>query len=135
MRYEPHTDEIAVIPSMSDDDLLEYFLYRIFETDEVWSLKDGPNWITREVDGCETQPVWPYKWFAEQAASGEWADLPAVANSIDYFVYTILQRLVQQQISVEIMPRANGRGCLISPRRLFGMLENMMESRDFTVGD
>ena len=70
MRYEPYEDEYAAVPTMSDEELLEYFLYRINETDEVWGLQDGVEWITRVIDGRETLPVWPYKRYAEVAAVG-----------------------------------------------------------------
>lgn len=135
MRYEPHPDEVAAVPQMSDEELLEYFLYRIFETDEVWGLKDGPQWLTRSVGEVKTLPVWPYKRYAADAAVGDWLQLAPVVESVDFFTYQSLNRLAQQDLTVEIMPRAGTPGCLISPRRLFGMLENMMEARDYTVGD
>ena len=135
MRYEPHKDEYSAIPTMSDEELLEYFLYRVFETDEVWTLRDGAHSVTRELGDQETLPVWPYQRYAEDAAINEWAGLRPVADSVDFFVYQVLDRVARQGLAVEIMPRQTGPGCLISAQRLFGMLENMMESRDFTVGD
>lgn len=65
MRYQPHRDEIAAVPDMSDEERLEYFLYRVFETDEVWCLKDAGQPVIRDVAGRDTLPVWPYKIFAE----------------------------------------------------------------------
>ena len=135
MRYEPHKDEYAAVPTMTNEELLEYFLYRIFETDEVWTLRDGPQSVTRELDHHETLPVWPYLRYAEDAAVGEWSDLKAVADSVEYFTYQTLDKAARQGVSIEIMPRETAPGCLISAQRLFSILENMMESRDFTVGD
>ncbi|OAI12236.1 hypothetical protein A1507_01705 [Methylomonas koyamae] len=135
MRYQPHRDEIAAVPEMSDDERLEYFLYRVFETDEVWCLKDAGQPVIRDVAGRETLPVWPYKIFAEAAATGDWEGLQPVPESVDYFTYQTLNRAAGQEVTLEIMPRGSAPGCLIAPQRLFGMLENMMESRDYTVGD
>lgn len=135
MRYEPHKEEIAMVPAMSDAELLEYFTYRIFETDEVWTLREGARSITRKVGEQETLPVWPYKRYAEDAAVGEWTSLGAVADSVDFFTYQTLDKVARQGMVVEIMPRQSEPGCLITPRRLFGMLENIMEARDYTVGD
>lgn len=56
-------------------------------------------------------------------------------ESVDYFTYQTLNRAAGQEVTLEIMPRGSAPGCLIAPQRLFGMLENMMESRDYTVGD
>ncbi|MGY6274191.1 DUF2750 domain-containing protein [Methylomonas sp. MgM2] len=135
MRYEPHKDEYAAVPTMTDDELLEYFLYRAFETDEVWTLRDGPQAVTRESGGRESLPVWPYQGFAEEAAVGEWSELKAVADSVEFFAYQTLNKIARQGLAVEVMPRRDRPGCLISPQRLFGILENMMEARDYSVGD
>lgn len=135
MRYEPHQDEYAAVPTMTDEELLEYFLYRVFESDEVWSLKQGACPMTRQLGNVETMPVWPYQRYAEDAAVGEWRELRAAADSVDYFTYQTLEKAARQAIAIEIMPRHAGAGCLISAQRLFGMLENMMEARDYTVGD
>lgn len=135
MRYEPHEDEYAAVPTMTNEELLEYFLYRIFETDEVWSLKEGPQAVTRRFEDQEIQPVWAYKRYADDMAIGEWAPLRAVADSADFFAYQTLSSLARRGVMIEIMPRKAAPGCLISPQRLFGMLENMMEARDSTVGD
>ncbi|MGD0958652.1 MAG: DUF2750 domain-containing protein [Methylomonas sp.] len=135
MRYEPHEDEYAAAPAMTDEELLEYFLYRISETDEVWGLKDGPHWMTREIAGQETQPVWPYKRYAVDAAAGEWQDFKPLPESLEFFLYEILNKLTGQGIAIEIMPRAAGPGCLISPRRLFNLLENMRDAGQCMVDD
>jgi hypothetical protein len=135
MRYEPYQDEYAAISTFADEELLEYFLFRICETDEVWGLKEGPQWITREINGLETQPVWPFKRYAEDAAVGEWQNLTPVAESLECFIYQILNRLAQRNVTIEIMPRTSGVGCLISAQRLFSFLEDMRESGECSVGD
>jgi len=135
MGYEPHQDESAQLPSMSDAELLEYFLYRVFETDEIWSIRTGGQPVSRALDDRKTLPVWPYKRYAEEAAVGDWEGLPAIADSVDYFTYQTLDKAARQGLSIEIMPRREQVGCLITPQRLFSMLENMMEARDYTVGD
>jgi hypothetical protein len=135
MRYEPYEDEYAAVPSMTDEELLEYFMFRIAETDEVWGLKEGSRWITREIDGRETLPVWPFKRYADKAAIGDWQNLPASAESIEFFIYQILTKLAIRDGLVEIMPRDSGVGCLISPTRLFSYLEDMRESGECMVED
>lgn len=135
MRYEPHEDEYAAVPKMSDDELLEYFLYRIFETDEVWGLKDGAQLMTHQVENCQTLPLWAYQRYAEDAMVGDWEHFKAVADSVEFFAYQTLSKLGRQQFMIQIMPHQSSIGCLISPQRLFAILENMMEARDNMVGD
>lgn len=135
MRYEPHQDEYAAVPKMSADELLEYFLYRIFETDEVWCLKDGSQLMTNEVEGYQTLPVWAYQRYAEDSLVGDWQHFKAVADSVEFFAYQTLNKLARQEFMIQIMPYQSSPGCLMSPQRLFGILENMMEARDNMVGD
>ncbi|MGR9044471.1 MAG: DUF2750 domain-containing protein [Gammaproteobacteria bacterium] len=135
MRYEPYEDEYAAVPTMTNEELLEYFLYSILETDEVWGLKEGPQWITREVEVRETLPVWPFKRFAEEAAVGEWQNLVPVPDSLEFFIYQTLNKMAGQGIAIEIMPRRSGAGCLISPQRLFTMLEDTMHSGEYNLED
>lgn len=135
MRYQPHPDEVAATAAMSHDELLEYFLYRIFETDEVWTLKEDGQPILGDVGDQQTLPVWAYQCFAEQAAVGGWANLQPAADSVDFFTYQLLNRVARQDLAVDIMPRPGVSGCVIGPQQLFGLLENMMEAREQTVGD
>lgn len=135
MRYQPHKDEVAAVPTMTDEELLEYFLYRVFETDEIWGLKEDGQWQTRQWLDQETMPVWPYKRYADDAATGDWAQCKPCAESIESFTYQTLNRLAKLGNIVEIMPRTSNAGCLINPQHLFSMLENMMEARESNVGD
>lgn len=135
MRYEPYEDEYAAVPTMTDEELLEYFLFRILETDEVWCLKEGPHWVTREIGGQETLPVWPFKRFATEAAVAEWQDLKPAADAIDSFIYQTLSKRAMQGAMIEIMPRKAGVGCLVSPQRLITILEGTMHSAEYTLED
>lgn len=135
MRYEPYEDEYIATQTMTDEELLEYFMYRIVEMDEVWGLKDGSQWATGLVEGQETQPFWPYKRYADDAKAGEWQGYKAVPESLECFIYQTLNKLAKQAVLVEIMPRKSAAGCLISPQRLFNFLESMKESRDFVLDD
>ncbi|MCQ8104730.1 DUF2750 domain-containing protein [Methylomonas sp. SURF-2] len=135
MRYEPYQDEYDAVPTMTDEELLEYFLYRILETDEVWGLKDGPQWMTRNIDGMQTLPVWPFKRFAAEAAIGEWQHLKPAADAMEFFIYRTLNNSARQGLTIEIMPRSTGKGCLISPQRLLTILEGTMHSGEYTLED
>lgn len=133
MRYEPYAEEYAAVPDMTDGQLLDYFLYRLFETEELWGIREGPQWFTREIDGHITQPIWPYKRYAEEATVDEWDYLMPVACSLEFFLYQALDKLVAQDVMLEIMPRKMAAGCLISPQRLFSILEGMIDSGEYTL--
>ena len=47
MRFQAYPSEIAALPSLSDGERLDYFLMRVFETEEFWGLKQGAVWFSR----------------------------------------------------------------------------------------
>lgn len=134
MRYEPYEQEYAAIPAMTDSDLLDYFLSRVFENEEVWGLKEGGTyWMSYELDGREVQPLFAYKRYADDAAVGDWEVLIPVAESLEYFIERSLMRLIDQNIFLEIMPRPSRSGCLVSPQRLLSILESMIDSGTYSM--
>lgn len=135
MRYEPYADEYAAVPNMDDEELFEYFLFRILETDEIWGLQDGTHWLTREIDGQETMPVWPFKRFASEAAVGDWQTMTPSAQSLESFLYYVLPTRAEQGVMVEVMPRGSAVGCLVKPRRLLTILENTMHAGEYMLDD
>ena len=135
MRYEPYDDEYLAVQTMEDEELLEYFIFRILETNEIWGLKDGSRWMTREIDGRETLPVWPFKRFASEAAVDEWQNLQPSAYSLDFFIDRTLFQQAASNVMIEIMPRKSVPGCLVNPQRLLTILENTMHSAEYTLED
>ncbi len=135
MRYEPYEDEYRAVPTMTDDELFEYFLFSILETDEIWGLKEGGRWLTRQIGEQETVPVWPYKRFAVDAATEYWQDYAPSADSLEHFIYNTLSYYAEQGIMLEIMPRGMGAGCLVHPQRFVTIVENTMHSAEYTLED
>ncbi|WP_235185966.1 DUF2750 domain-containing protein [Methylomarinum vadi] len=134
MRYEPYEDEYAAIPAMTDAQLLEYFISRVYETEEVWGLKEGgAYWMTYGRDGREIQPLFAYKRYAEEAAVGDWEVMIPVAESLEFFMERTLTRLEQNDVVLEVMPRETGRGSLVTPRQLFGILEGIIDAGEYTM--
>lgn len=134
MKYTPYEDEYAAVPDMTEAELLEYFLYRVFETEEIWGLKESAlQWLTHEVNGQLVQPLWPYKRYADEAAIEQWENFVPVAVSLEYFMEQTLNELAMNDIFIEIMPRKLATRCLISPHRLHSILEGMMETSEYTL--
>lgn len=133
MRHTPYESEYAAVKTMDDAALLEYFLTRSFETDEVWFLNDRAGLQRREIEGQTTCPVWPYKGFASDAALEHWQSFSPTSISLDFFLYQRLQELMNQPVMVEIMPRDTGAGCLIAPGRLLSILQGMIDAGEYRL--
>ncbi|MGB1091658.1 MAG: DUF2750 domain-containing protein [Oceanobacter sp.] len=134
MRFEPYEAEYAAVPNMSDVERLDYFLLRAFEIEEVWSLKQGPNWYTEEVEGEKVMLIWPYKRYASEGALDIWMDCRPDSISLEYFLYTEMNRLIEQNVWFNVMPPGEGQtGCLITPQQLFKIFEGMYDAGEYRL--
>ena len=131
MRFTPSNHEITAINSMSDREILEYFITRVAEVEEVWGLGNENGWVMREKDGTTSLPVWPYKKFAMDSAIDEWEDQVCSAISLEHFVFKVLGMLTDNDIFVEIMPKGSGEGQRIEAGNLFTLFESVIESGEY----
>lgn len=133
MRYVPYDHEYEAAQSMSEGELLEYFLTRVFETEEVWGLEDEADWLICERQGQSCMPLWPYQKFAAEAVVGEWKHCQPQAESLEVFLQGTLEMLIDEDAMLEIMPAQDRPGCLVSPHRVKSILEGMMEAGEYTL--
>ena len=134
MRYTPYEHEYQSSDSFSDTQQLEYFLTRVFETEEVWGLDDGCEWIFRtSASGENSLVVWPYKKFAEEAAVDAWSAYHVEAESLESFMEITLEMLMTEDVMVEIMAKPDKPGCLISPHQLKSILTGMIDAGEYRL--
>lgn len=133
MRYVPYAHEYQAAAEMSEVELMEYFLTRVFETEEVWGLEDQADWVLRELQGQTCMPVWPYQQFAVDAAVASWSECKPQAESLEVFLQGILELLIEEDVMLEIMPMVNRMGCLVSPHRVKSILQGMIDAGEYTL--
>ena len=133
MRHTPYESEYNAIQSMGHSDLLEYFLTRVFETDEVWFLKNATGWLTYDADNHTAFPVWPYRRLASDAALEKWESHAPSSVSLDHFLYVMMQELIANNVMIEVMPRIDQSGCLTPAQRLMGILEGMIDAGEYRL--
>lgn len=129
MRYAPYAEEVNDVAAMSESQLLEYFLTRVFETEEVWGLDDGCEWITIEHQGQAVMPLWPYQQFAAELAGS----YTPVAESLEDFVYQTLGQLMDEDVVLTVMSSAASPGCVVSPHRLYEIFTGMYNAGEYTL--
>jgi hypothetical protein len=134
MRYSPYDSEYSAVPSMNDGQLLDYFLFRIVETEEVWGLEDGKGFFIYTVDGHDILPLWPYELYAREAAIARWTEITPASMSLEYFIRELAENLIARDVMVEILPRTDGAsGCLVTPHRLLDILEGILDAGEYTL--
>lgn len=133
MRYAPYEQEVTAVADMSEAQLLEYFLTRVFETEEVWGLDDGCEWIMVEHNGQWVMPVWPYRQYAAEAITKQECNSIPAAESLEDFVYQTLGQLMDDDAVLEIMSTEKRPGCLVSPHRLYDIFTGMFNAGEYTL--
>lgn len=133
MRYAPYPDEYASVADMGNAQLLEYFLTRIFETEEVWVLDDGIEWLLDERGERLCMPVWPYKKYAAECAIAEWGHYTPAGLSLEVFMQQALEFLTEEDAVLEVMPRPGAVGCTIRPSQLISILEGMIDAGEYRM--
>ncbi|MFT3931155.1 MAG: DUF2750 domain-containing protein [Spongiibacteraceae bacterium] len=134
MRHEPYESELRAVPTMSDGELLDYFILRIFETDEVWGLNEGAGWLVREHEGKMYLPLFPYRRFARDAALDFLNDGSPISVALEHFIDHSLHELIETDTMLEILPRDTAKlGCVISPHRLFDILIGLFDSAEYRL--
>lgn len=133
MRYVPYDHEYQAAGAMSEAELMEYFLTRVFETEEVWGLDVNADWVRREWQGETCMPVWPYRKFAADVAINDWSQYKPHAESLEIFLHGTLELLIEEGVMVEIMPTPERAGCLVSPQRMKSILDGMIDAGEYTL--
>jgi len=133
MRYSPYEQEYEAVQTMSEAELLEYFLIRITETEEIWTLTERTQLFSRDLNGLRCVPVWPYLKYAREAALEYWHDCIPNALSLEFFMFNTLQPMLEQEVLIEVMPHEGKPGCLITPHRLLDILVGVMHSREYRL--
>ncbi|GAB1257741.1 hypothetical protein NBRC116494_22430 [Aurantivibrio plasticivorans] len=138
MRYSPYENEYKTAAMMSEAAKLEYFLTRVFEAEEIWGLDDGCEWVTIDHGDDNIMPIWPYEKFAQDFSDAHNAEkantqLGITAESLEDFLYNTLSELIDCDITLSIMPDAQSPGCLISPHRLYEILEGMIDAGEYKL--
>ncbi len=133
MRYAPSEGEREAIAFMDEAELLEYFITRTAEAEEVWGLGGDAGWVMREHEARTSLPVWPYRVLAQACARGEWHAQKTHAVSLEHFISRVLHLLIDRDIAVEIMPTDSRPGLCVHPRRLFELFEGVLDTGEYTL--
>lgn len=133
MQFTPSANELTALHAMPADERLLYFLHRTLEAEEVWGLTNASGWVIREEDDTTYLPVWPYKSLAAACAEGDWQDLDPEAMSVEHFLHKVMPMLVEQDISLDIIPTESQQGVQITAAKLLEMYESLLEAGQYFI--
>ena len=128
MHHAPTTAENQFLMDASSEELLDYFLSRAMECEDIWGLKNVSGWIMRDHGATTYLPVWNYAVMAEACAIDDLSDYSADSMSLEHFVYGILPQLQEMDAGVEFLATPERKGILLPAEVLFEIFERKLDS-------
>ena len=108
MTYKISPEEVDGVLAASDDKQYEYFVKKVADWEEVWSISNGQRWGTLADDEeTELLPVWPHPAFAEPSLTGGWKDSKPKSMTLRGFLDHCM-RIERDGGAIAILHRANG---------------------------
>lgn len=86
-----------------------YFIKKIADSEEVWSLKNSDGWVSLGLEDQLFFPVWAKKEYADLCIAGEWEDCHSEAIDIYEFIDVWIANLKEEGTRITVMWH-NGSG-------------------------
>ncbi|WP_144558354.1 DUF2750 domain-containing protein [Shouchella miscanthi] len=120
--------EIEKTMRMNSQKRYEYFIKKVSDYEEVWSLRNEQGWVTSKLDnGSTSLNFWPTKEHAELCAMKEWKKTVAVSIDLEEFIDSWLPGIDNDGVSVSIF--FNNKDSITVPvKEILNDLEQELEN-------
>jgi len=128
MTYKLNDKQFAAIVRLSDHERYDYFLKKVADWEEVWSLHSPEGWVELSADdGEECLPVWPHPDFAKAWAVDDWSDCQPKAIALDVWLERWTPGLEKDNTLVAVFPVNEEEGIVLPPSELHDALCSELE--------
>ena len=114
---KPTANEVQIIKALPAEERMSYFMSRIIDNDEIWSISDSTGWKLKTNAGSKLVELWPHEDYIEQQNENK------TMTDLASFSQQYLPFLISANINVEIFPTKASEGKIISASDLKNMLE------------
>lgn len=97
------TKEVENVLKLDNRKKYMYFIKKIVDWEEVWSLKDEDGWAELGLDGETYFPVWAKEDYSELCRSEEWRNYHSEAIDLYEFMQDWIPRLKKDGMRITIM--------------------------------
>lgn len=127
MSYEVNEKELANVVELPAESRYGYFLNKVVDWEELWSLHDESGWaLCSGTNSVELIPVWPARMFAEICSQGEWAGFVPRAIKLSDWIEKWTPGMMSDQRSVAIFPTPFNKGVMMDPVKLLNAMQEML---------
>jgi hypothetical protein len=119
MTWKINKKEIESVLKLAGAKRYLYFIKKIADQEEVWSLWTEGGWaLARDDQGHELIPVWPHKDYACACADGEWAEYEPRMIPLSVWLERWTEGAIRDQRSIVIFPTPLDKGVVATPESL-----------------
>ena len=119
MTYQLNDKQFSSITQLPDDQRFDYFLKKITDWEEIWSLHSPEGWV--ELSSAEGEvcfPIWPHPTFAKAWAVEDWSDCTPKAIGLDVFLERWITGLNKDESVLAVFPVDEEEGLVFTPDEL-----------------
>jgi hypothetical protein len=116
--------ELESVLSLSGGDRYGYFVKRVADSEEVWSLAADDGWaLAGGGERSEAVPVWPHPRYATACAVGQWARYGPRSIPLRDWLDKWTPGMARDGRMVAVFPVPEDRGVVVAPEHLQGDIE------------
>lgn len=118
MTYKLSERQFESIQKLADHERFDYFLKKVANWEEVWSLCSSDGWVELSTpEGEELFPIWPHPDFAAAWAVDDWVDCQPKAIKLDIWIERWVPGLERDSTLVTVFP-VSEEGVVMTPSEL-----------------
>lgn len=119
MSVNVNDQELESVLKLPPPKRYQYFLGKITDWNELWSIGDEHGWgLMGDDSGQELIPVWPAQCYAALACVGKWQSRSPRSISLKDWLNKWTPGMIADGRRVAVFPLPNDRGIVVEPSKL-----------------
>lgn len=128
MSYTLSTEDFRDIAGRSADERYEYLLDTLMRDEKVWILSSDQGMVMMSSEGEQCLPVWPHPDFAEDWATGDWADCSPEPVDLRSWLDRWLPGMEADGVVLAVFPTTDEETVVIEPPEMRELLEERQQA-------
>jgi hypothetical protein len=129
MTYKLDDKQFKAICKKSDDERYDYFMRKVADWEEIWSLSSAEGWVElSDEEGQVCLPIWPHPDFAAKWATGDWSDCKPKAIKLEVWLERWTPGLESDDTALLIFPVGEEEGIVQTPAEVHQALLDQFAS-------
>lgn len=128
MSWNVSEKEYKSVVLLSGAKRYSYFVKKVADCGEVWSLRNKDGWVLAEDEsGLQVIPVWPHERYAQACITQEWQDCITEVIDLKAWMHRWIPGMIKDGRRVAVFSTTDDKGIVVEPVRLQNDLNNECE--------